>query len=40
MTATLAMIREKFGGAEGYKTHAGLSDEDLMVIRRNLVVST
>ena len=37
MRATLAMIREKYSGAEGYlKQMTSLSDEDIARIRENL----
>ncbi|KAG6886381.1 hypothetical protein C0995_008266 [Termitomyces sp. Mi166 len=40
MIAVLLMIRQKFGGVEGYlKTHAGLTDEDLATIRANMLIS-
>jgi hypothetical protein len=39
MRATLEMIKEKFGGAEGYvKKYMSLTDEDIQIIRKNLVV--
>jgi hypothetical protein len=39
MEATLVMIREKFGGPEGYiREHCGLGAEDVQRIRENLVV--
>lgn len=39
MAAILSMIRERFGGVEGYlKTYAGLTDEDLKAIRANMLV--
>jgi hypothetical protein len=39
LAATLEMIRNKYGGAEGYlKTHTNLKDADLDKIRRNLLV--
>jgi hypothetical protein len=39
MRATLKMIKEKFGGAEGYvKEYMSLTDEDIQVIRKNLTV--
>ncbi|KAG6916110.1 hypothetical protein DXG01_008384 [Tephrocybe rancida] len=39
MAAVVPMIREKFGGAEGYlKSHAGLTDDDLRIIRENLLI--
>lgn len=38
MLATLALIREKYGGAEGYlKAACGFSDEDISKVRKNLV---
>ncbi|KAG5725676.1 Tyrosine-protein phosphatase [Termitomyces sp. T112] len=41
MAAVLSMLREKFGGVEGYlKTHAGLTDEDMKTIRANMLVSS
>ena len=40
MMAFLAMLREQWGGAEGYaKTKCGLTDEDLETIKANLVVA-
>lgn len=39
MLAFMGMLREKYGGAEGYAQNVcGLSVEDVQVIRRNLVV--
>jgi len=39
MQATLKMIREKYGGAEAYfKRYTSLSDDDLVQIRKNLLV--
>ena len=38
MLATLALIRDKYGGAEGYlKTACGFSGEDVSKVRKNLV---
>ena len=38
MLATIEMIREKYGGAEGYlKAKCGLGVEDLEKIRANIV---
>lgn len=38
MLATLEMIREVYGGAEGYvKDKCGLSDDDIARIRQNMV---
>lgn len=38
MLAFLTMLRENYGGAEGYlKKYAGLSDEDLYTIRSNFL---
>ena len=38
MLATLAMMREEFGGAEGYvKKLCGLSNEDVERIQKNMV---
>ena len=40
MLATLKMIRENFGGAEGYMIEkCGLPKEDLEKIRSNLIVA-
>ncbi len=40
MLATLDMIKERYGGAEGYaKDKCGLNDKDIEQIRQNLVVS-
>jgi len=40
MRATLEVLREKYGGAEGYlKNHAKFTDEDLGKIRQSLLVS-
>lgn len=40
MLATLKMIEEKYGGAEGYVTaRCGLATNDVVQIRRNLVNS-
>ncbi len=37
MLATLEMIRNVYGGPEGYvKSHCGLSDEDIERIRKNV----
>ncbi|KAJ6631341.1 protein-tyrosine phosphatase-like protein [Mycena sp. CBHHK59/15] len=39
MIATLNMIREKYGGAEGYVTsHTTLTEQDLVTLRQNLTV--
>lgn len=38
MLATLQMIKEKYGGAEGYiKDKCGLTEEDIEQIRKNLI---
>ena len=38
MLATIEMIREKYGGAEGYfKVKCELADEDLERIRANII---
>lgn len=38
MLATLEMLSEKYGGAEGYvKTYCGLSEEEIAMIRMNLI---
>lgn len=38
MLAAIEMIRERYGGAEGYlQTSCGLAKEDLEKIRRNIV---
>ncbi|KAK0459275.1 protein-tyrosine phosphatase-like protein [Desarmillaria tabescens] len=40
MVATLQMIREKFGGAEGYiKAYTSLGDEDIEILRQRLLVA-
>ena len=40
MEATLRMVRDKFGGAEAYvKKHLSLSDDDIALIKANLLVS-
>ncbi len=40
MVATLQMIQEKFGGAEGYiKAYTSLEDRDIEMLRRTLLVS-
>lgn len=39
MLSSLQMIRENYGGAEGYvKECCGLSEEDVQTIRMNMVV--
>lgn len=39
MMATLEMIRDKFGGAEGYMVEkCGLAKEQVEAIRKNLIV--
>jgi hypothetical protein len=41
MLATLAMIREKFGGPEGYVTEkCRLTADEVQRIRDNLIVAT
>lgn len=41
MRATLAMIREKYGSAEGYlKQNTSLTDDDIARIRENLKPSS
>lgn len=41
MLATLVMIREKFGGPEGYVTEkCGLTADEVQRIRENLIVAT
>lgn len=38
MSATLDLLSEKYGGAEGYvKTYCGLSEEEIAIIRMNLI---
>ena len=38
MLATLKMMREIYGGADGYiRTMCGLSETDLVLIRKHLV---
>jgi hypothetical protein len=38
MLGTLQMMEEKYGGVEGYvKTYCKLTDEDIAIIRKNLV---
>lgn len=40
MMATLEMMREKYGSAEGYiREQCGLSDEEIALIRSSLVVT-
>ncbi|SJK98109.1 uncharacterized protein ARMOST_01366 [Armillaria ostoyae] len=40
MVATLQMIREKFGGAEGYiKAYTSLEDRDIEMLRQTLLIS-
>lgn len=40
MTAFLGLLKDKYGGAEGYlKQYVTLSEEDIETIRSNLVVS-
>lgn len=39
MLATLQLIKEEFGGAEGYVTEkCGLTKEEVKMIRSNLIV--
>jgi len=41
MTAFLELLQHNYGGVEGYvKKYAKLSDEDLAVIRRNLIAES
>jgi hypothetical protein len=41
MIALLNLLEDKYGGVETYvKTYTGLTDEDLITIRSNLVVPT
>ncbi|KAK7436534.1 hypothetical protein VKT23_000384 [Stygiomarasmius scandens] len=41
MISTLKMIREKYGGAEGYlKSRTSITDEDIQKLRDNLLVAT
>jgi hypothetical protein len=41
MVATLNMIREKFGGADGYlKKYTSLTDEDLSKIRQSFLIDS
>lgn len=41
MLAFLQMLREKYGGVEEYlKRYVLLTDDDIVVIRRNLLVPT
>ena len=41
MMATLEMIEERYGGAEGYlRDTLGFDDEDITIIRRNLLENT
>ena len=38
MLATLQMMSEKYGGVEGYvKTYCGMLEEDIAIVRSNLV---
>lgn len=40
MHATLALLRDKYGGVEAYVTNfCGLGDDDISIIRSNLVIS-
>jgi hypothetical protein len=40
MMATLQMIRERYGGAEGYiRDRCGLSNEEIAQIKASLVVA-
>ncbi|KAF9226889.1 hypothetical protein BS17DRAFT_776289 [Gyrodon lividus] len=40
MHATLALFKDKYGGVEAYgKNFCGLTDDDILIIRENLVVS-
>ena len=40
MMAFLAMLREQWGGAEGYaKTKCGLTNADIETIKANIVVA-
>ena len=40
MLAFLNLLREKYGGVEKYvQDHCGLSNEDINIIRRNLLLS-
>jgi len=40
MHATLALVRDKYGGVEAYvKNFCGLTDDDISTVRSNLVVS-
>lgn len=40
MTAFLTLLLDKYGGAEEYVKHyMGLSDEDIITIRNNFLVS-
>ena len=39
MLALLQLLREKYGGPEGYiKTYTGLTDDDIKMIKNNLVM--
>lgn len=39
MHATLALLRDRYGGVEAYvKKFCGLGDDDISMIRSNLVV--
>ena len=39
MRAALDLLRDKYGGVEAYvKNFCGLSDDDMSIIRSNLVV--
>jgi len=41
MISTLKMIRDKYGGAEGYlKSRTSITDEDIRKLRDNLLVAT
>jgi hypothetical protein len=40
MMATLELMKEKYGGAEGYVTgQCGLTKEEVALIRKNLVLN-
>jgi hypothetical protein len=39
MVATLNMVREKYGGAEGWVTlHTTLTEQDMLALRQNFLV--
>lgn len=38
MTAFLQLLQEKYGGVDSYlQTYVGLSEDDIVIIRRNIL---